>query len=113
MNKNLKPEDLAIALLNRSRCMVQVAAVLVDTQGVFSWGWNHEGPDGFGMHAEDHCMRRANPRRIREATLYVVAQRARNKKMVPAKPCEDCSRIVQRCKRIIYRNSDGMWVKEN
>ncbi len=112
MNKHLDPKDLVVGLLDRSECAVQVAAVLVDSKGAFSWGWNHAGPDGFGQHAEVHCLRRANMSRIDKATIYVAAQRNRNGKVVLAKPCPDCAKVVKKCKRVIYRDALGDWIEQ-
>src|SRR5678815_1171923 len=97
MNKPNDPKDLALDLLPRSKCAVQVAAVLADGTGIFSWGWNHEG-SGYGYHAEAHAIIRSNRRRCRGATLYVASQRKRNKKTVPSKPCEECERLIRAAK---------------
>jgi cytidine deaminase len=109
----IKPDDprqLAIALLSRSTCQVQVAAVITDRQGIFSWGWNSSGRDGFGEHAEAAAIRRANKKRLEGSTIYVAARRSR-KKCITAKPCVDCAGWIRgvRIKNIIYRDGYGNW----
>lgn len=109
MNLKSHPTEIAATLLSRSICAVQVAAVLVDRFGVFSWGWNSSGPEGLGEHAEAHAFRRANRRRLKGATLYVAAQRKRNKRVVTARPCEGCMSVVKRVGGVVYRDGDGNW----
>jgi deoxycytidylate deaminase len=108
MNKPRDPRQLAIDLLNRSICSVQVAAVLADNWGIHSWGYNNVG-SGFGEHAEAMCMRRANKRRVERSTLYVAATRRRNRKPVTARPCLECQSIVRRCFNVVWRDRDGVW----
>lgn len=103
------PEEVAESLLNRSSCSVQVAAILVDKWGIFAWGWNSMGPDGRGQHAEDHCLKRANKSRLANAIMYVCARRTRNKKIVTAKPCEQCQPKLKNIGTVCYRDKDGMW----
>lgn len=108
--KGADPKEVAIALLSRSVCRVRVAAVLVDPYGIFSWGWNHSGL-GYGMHAEAHCMSRANWKRLRGATLYVAAARPRTwgLKTVTAKPCEACQDIIREVGKVVWRDGSGEW----
>ena len=109
--KKVSPIDLAVDLISRSTCQVKVAAVLVDNHGIFSWGWNHSGA-GYGMHAEEHCLRRSNRKRWAEATMYVAAARAKKAglRLVTARPCEDCQRLLNGLRgRVIYRDKDGLW----
>lgn len=108
MKTNLNPQQLAIDLLDRSECNVQVAAVLADKWGIFSWGWNHVGK-GFGCHAEAHCFQRANKKRMQKATLFVAARRKKHKKMVIAKPCRECERLTINVSRVVWRDKDGQW----
>lgn len=71
------------------------------------------GSDGLGQHAEDHCCERANRERLRgkSAILYVAARRRRNGKVVTAKPCIDCWRIlVSHTLLTDYRDGDGQWL---
>ena len=109
--KSQDPTDVVVALLNRSICSVQVAALLVDRHGIFAWGHNHMGYGGLGECAERHCMSRANPRRLSEATLYVAAKRRRNGRVVTARPCEKCAQIARKVGRTVYRDSFGEWKK--
>lgn len=109
MNMKAHPFDIATTLLNRSVCAVQVAAVAMDGWGVFATGWNNAGADGFGEHAEHHCLRRANRKRLAEATLYVAARRQRNGRVVTARPCLECLKLVKCCKKVVYRDGDGEW----
>lgn len=110
----IKPDDprkLAIALLARSICSVQVAAVIADKHGIFSWGWNSVG-SGFGEHAEAAALRRANRDRLVGATIYVASRRQRNSKAILSKPCDSCdARIVKaELANIIYRSAEGVWL---
>lgn len=108
--KSQDPTDIVLGLLDRSICSVQVAAALVDKWGVFAWGWNSPG-NGFGEHAEAATLRRANPKRLSEATLYVAARRARNGRAVTARPCLTCQNLIRRVGRTIYRDSGGNWIR--
>lgn len=111
MNTNRDPRELAVDLLPRSTCSVQVAAVIADDHGIFSWGTNHVGFDGFGQHAEMEAMRRANRNRLAFSTVYVVSQRRRNKKMVYSKPCEGCMKKLNKWGITAeFRDSDGTWL---
>lgn len=103
------PRELAIAMMSRSVCNVQVGAVLADSWGIFSWGHNSSGFSGYGEHAEAHCLRRSNRRRVKGSTLYVAARRQRNSRPVTAKPCERCLQLITRCKHVTYRDGDGVW----
>lgn len=110
MRKPKDPRELAIAMISRSRCAVQVGAVLADRMGIFAWGANHIGFDGMGCHAEEECFRRANRKRVAGATLYVAAVRRRNGKVITARPCERCQQIVRKCGMVVWRDADGRWV---
>ena len=115
MITNLDPRELADALCTRSQCSVQVAAVLADRRGVFAWGWNSQGLDGFGEHAEAHAIRRGNPRRYGRAVLTVAAVRAKNGKRICSSPCVKCrQRIVKAgISTVEYRLPNGHWVRED
>lgn len=110
MIKPSDPKQLAIDLMARSTCSVQVAAVICSPDGhIHSWGWNHVGR-GFGCHAEDHAISRANMNHIWYGEIYVASQRKRNKKAVNSKPCEECRKIIsKRQLDIFYRGADGAW----
>ena len=107
--KKTSPADLAIDLLSRSICSVRVAAVLADKHGVFGWGWNGVGSDGLGEHAEAHCLRRSNNKRLAKATMWVAAVRHRTGKPVTAKPCEQCQKAIRKVGKVMYRDGDGIW----
>ncbi len=109
MNTRVDPRELVLGLLSRSVCSVQVAAVLVDRGGVLAWGWNSSGRDGFGEHAECHCLNRSNPHRLEGAVMYVAARRRKNKRTLTAKPCESCQRAIWGVGRVIYRDGNGVW----
>jgi cytidine deaminase len=103
-------KQLAIDILGRSNCSVQVGASIGDNFGLFSWGWNSEGFDGYGLHAEAHAILRANRKRLRNATIYIASMRRRNGKFVPSKPCEDCQKLIDKHNlRVIWRDNDGEW----
>lgn len=108
--KSQDPRDLVLGLLTRSICAIQVAAILVDNHGAYAWGWNSVG-GGYGLHAEAHCLSRANKRRLSESIMYVAARRARNKKVLTARPCALCEPKVRRVGKVIYRNAAGEWVE--
>ena len=111
MNKSMGPQQLALDLLRRSTCHVKVAAVIVDNRGrIFSWGWNSMGGDGFGEHAEAAAIRRGNKDRMFGGMIYIAAERGRNGRIVTAKPCEFCSRIIEGWGLFVcYRGKDGIW----
>ena len=111
MNTNLNPQELVEALLKRSTCSVQVACVIADRHGVFAWGHNHAGADGYGQCAEAHAISRANPARLPLATLYVAARRKKSKRKVIAKPCVKCAQIVSKCHAVVWRNKEGNWCR--
>jgi len=108
----IKPDDprqLAIDLLARSPCSVQVAAVITDRHGIFSWGWNSIG-DGFGEHAEIAAIRRANKKRLDGAVIWVASRRRKSGNTVISKPCEHCQALINAwglCE--VWRDKDGEW----
>lgn len=111
MVKPSDPRQLTLDLLPRSICSVQVAAVIADKRGIFSWGWNSVG-SGFGEHAEVAAIRRANKRRLRGATIYVATQRMRSfgPKMVNSMPCFGCEALImKRGLNVVYRDARGIW----
>jgi hypothetical protein len=95
-----------------------MAAVLSDTHGVFAWGWNHPGPDGFGTHAEEHALSRANRRRLAGSTITIAglrsgAQRSRSRRFVYSKPCaERCwpLLVLARVKTVEFVTPTGAWM---
>lgn len=96
-------------LLDRSTCNVQVAAVIADKHGIFAWGQNCSGPDGYGMHAEHHAWLRANKKRLSRATMYVASRRKKSGSTVIAKPCLQCQQIISKVGKVIYRDKDETW----
>src|SRR5687768_14972679 len=96
MQKPASASELAIDILERSKCSVKVGAAIEDNNGILAWGWNSEGFDGMGLHAECHAIRRANKRRLAGSTIYVASQRNRNGKAITSKPCPDCQRLIDK-----------------
>lgn len=88
MDTKINPQQLALDLLKRSTCRVQVAAVVSDKHGIFSWGWNHRAADGSGVHAERHAILRANKARLYGARLTIAGKRKKSGGAVCARPCE-------------------------
>jgi len=112
MDKNKDPRELVVQLLKRSGCAVQVASIIEDKWGIFSWGWNHSGRDGLGQHAEAHAFDRANYDRLEGATIYVAARRNRNGRVVTARPCLNCDGLITlyNLGKVIYRDGEGRWI---
>ena len=102
--KGTTPADLAYDLLGRSVCRVQVAAVLSDSHGLFAWGWNDMGPHGLGLCAERHCLSRANKKRLRDATMWVIGRRKRSARLLNARPCELCQKALKVVSKVMYWN---------
>lgn len=110
MRKPKDPKELAVAILLRSTCIVQVGAVLADRWGIHSWGHNHAGPTGMGQCAEQHCLLRANRRRLQGSILFVAARRLRTGRIVQARPCKACWRaIAGRVAGVHWRDGSGVW----
>ena len=107
--KGRTPQELCELLLKRSECSVQVAAVLSDKKGIFAWGWNHSGPDGFGEHAEVNALKRSNYKRVSGAVLWVASRRKKSKSTINSKPCAACWPFVRQCRYVVYRNKAGEW----
>ena len=100
------PWSLAWKLIGRSRCRVKMAAVVTDNQGrVISWGWNHAGPDGNGLCAERHALRRANPKRLAGAIIYIRGWNGCNESA--SRPCQSCHAALQKVamKTVQFRNT--------
>lgn len=112
MIKPSDPRELAIDLLPRSICTVQVAAVIADKRGIFAWGWNSAG-NGFGEHAEAAAIRRGSRDRMVGATIYVASRRQRTGRAVMSLPCDKClSRILKaEFSSVWYRDHAGVWRK--
>ena len=108
--KGKDPKEITLKLLKRSECSVQVAAVLSDARGVYAWGINHAGSDGFGEHAEVHCLKRSNHKRVGKSVMWVAARRRKNRNPVSAKPCAACWPLVKGCRYVVYRDKNGAWI---
>lgn len=112
MKKPSSASSLAVDILARSGCCVQVGAAIEDGVGILSWGWNSMGFDGYGIHAEAHAILRANKRRLRGATIFVASKRKRNGKVVPSKPCPDCQKLIDKWGlHVVWRDSNGVWLE--
>ena len=119
MNTRQGARELAKDIAERSPCCVQVGAVLSDNKGrIISWGWNHYDVNGSDrsttIHAEEHAISRANPKRLRtgKVTLSLAGQWNKNNNLVYARPCTDrCMPAAQKhgVDTIEYRNKDGSW----
>lgn len=109
MDTNKDPKQLALALMKRSVCNIQVGAVLVDAYGAYAWSWNNSGFDGYGEHAEAGCIRRANRARLAGSVMYVAACRKRHGKPVMARPCGECYKLIRTVQAVVYRDGKGDW----
>lgn len=111
----IKPSNgaqLAIDILERSRCAVRVGAAIADGNGIFSWGWNSVG-SGYGLHAEAHAIARANKKRLKGALLYVASKRDRSGKAVTSKPCAECQKLIDKWQlRVMWRENNEDWFYE-
>lgn len=91
-----------------------MAAVLSDRHGIFSWGWNGKGA-GLGRHAEEHVLLRANPRRVRGATLTLAGRRTRSGNWVYAYPCSgarhNCLALIRKRGVLLleWLDKEGFW----
>jgi len=108
--KDRHPSQVALAMMSRSICAVQVGACLVDSWGIYAWGWNSSG-SGFGMHAEEHCLKRSNRDRWADSILYVAAQRRKSGNVVTARPCVECQKLIRKIGAVIYRDGNGEWTE--
>jgi deoxycytidylate deaminase len=111
MKKPANTRQLAVDILERSECSVQVGAAIADKWGIISWGWNSLGYDGFGLHAEAHAISRANKSRLYGATIYVASKRKRNQKVVISKPCPACQKLINKWElKVVWRDNANEWV---
>ena len=122
MNTHRDPKELAEDLLPRSPCEIQVAAVLSDSYGIFSWGWNHSR-GRIGVHAEYHAILRSNRERLEGAKLTILGRYQRNDNPVLSFPCvgakkhsrsgsRPCFELVLKHKigAIEFRTKSGKWI---
>lgn len=116
MNAKRDPREIAVELLKRSICKIQVAAVLTDKNGCnFGWGWNYPTPDGFSMHAEFHAIFSANPKRLKGSSITVAGKRRRSGNWVYSRPCEKkCLPLIKSVgiSEIEFITPFGEWKKE-
>ena len=115
MNTKCSPRELAIELcLRRSSCQVQVAAVISDKKGIFSWGWNNNG-NGKGLCAEKHAILRSNRSRLKGSVLTVAGRRKKSGNWVEAKPCvkRHCWSLVIKYgfKKVEFTMKTGEWIE--
>lgn len=110
MDRNRTIPQILEKLMDRSRCRVQMAALLLNKEGrIISKGWNHEGPDGFGECAEVHCLKRADPDRVITSVMWIAGRRRKSGNPVLAKPCAACHPLVRQCLVVYYRTKAGAW----
>lgn len=110
MKISIPAHDLAKDIALRSTCRDKVGAVIFDSHGIFSWGWNHAGFNGNGMHAEHHAIWRGNRKRMKGATI-VVARFKPTGVLGISKPCDLCIPKIMKAGivKIVYLNRDGDW----
>lgn len=113
MNTRVDRRQLAIDLCSRSSCHTRMAAVISDSYGIFSWGWNSMGPTGLGTHAEEHAVSRANQRRLRGSVVTVAGYRiGAQPRFVFACPCKErCWPLLKRVgiKTVEFMHPDQCW----
>ena len=111
MIKPSDPRNLAIDLLPRSTCSVQVASVITDAgDNIISWGWNSSGPTGYGLCAERYAIVRANRNRLWCGTIYIAGKWRNKETIVKAKPCLKCQQVINKYELdVIYRDRNGEW----
>lgn len=111
MIKPDNPRKLAVDLLPRSICMVQVGSCVTDPDGnIIAWGWNGMGPTGYGLCAERHAISRANKKRLKYGTIYVAGQYRDTGRMVFSRPCDECMRTISKYKlEVWFRDDAGRW----
>jgi pyrimidine deaminase RibD-like protein len=90
-----------------------MAAIFSDDMGIFAWGWNHSG-SGYGTHAEEHAISRANRKRLKGCVASVAGLRHRptGTVYVFSSPCrERCWPLLERVgvKTIEFLNLNGTW----
>jgi deoxycytidylate deaminase len=110
MNKSKDLIELTEIIARRSICAVRVGALIYDSHGIISWGWNHMGTTGYGTHAEEHALSRANSSRLKGAKIIVVA--IRRGKFICSLPCPNCSARLEAAgiKKIECRGLDKEWI---
>ncbi|MBI5420699.1 MAG: hypothetical protein HZA35_00055 [Parcubacteria group bacterium] len=92
-----------------------MAAVLSDNYGNFAWGWNYMFLDrihtGNGIHAEQHAIMRASPRRLRGHGITLTVAGKRKENFLLSKPCSVCLALAIKhgIETIEYLTRDGSW----
>lgn len=94
------PRAIAVKLLDRSSCIVQMAAVVsIGDDIILSCGWNHVGSSQEGIHAEKHAILRLNRKGVAgiklrsyrktppPIKLTVVGRRRKSGSWVLSRPC--------------------------
>ncbi|MEK7567011.1 MAG: hypothetical protein AAB527_02675 [Patescibacteria group bacterium] len=112
MRKDRSRRELACYFAGRSPCNVQVGAVLTDKQGrLIHGGWNNPG-NGFGMCAEEHAIKRANPKRLYGSTLTITSFRKKNGNPVFCQPCENCFTFAKKrgVEIVEHNDKNGNWI---
>lgn len=111
VNKNLPYRELCELIAKRSICQIQVGALIYDSHGLVSWGWNHSGHHGFGCHAEHAAITRANRKRLRNSSITVVS--IRRGKFICSFPCPTCFRRIQiaQIKFVECNNHNREWMR--
>lgn len=110
MNKKIPYDELARIISRRSICNVQVGAVIYDSYGVFAWGWNSSGPDGYGLCAERMAIRRASRTRLPGSTILVLS--IRRAKQICSLPCPVCGAVIKSAgiAKVVCANTNGEWL---
>lgn len=108
MNKKLEPTELAEQVARRSNCKIKVGSIIMDRNGIFSWGWNHAGTDGLGEHAEVHALKRANRKRL--AGSVVINFAIRKGREICSFPCPSCMAKLKKVGvvKVYCRNPEGV-----
>ena len=111
MNTKRDAREIAVSLLARSACIVQVAAVIEDSWGPHAWGWNSTGPDGLGEHAEAMALKRANRARLDGATITVASQWKSKGKPAVSLPCPSCWALLAAAgvRTVRFRDRQARW----
>ena len=112
MNTHRDPRELVLALTKRADFKFQVACVIADKQGVFSWGWAHSLVNKYtSMHAEIHALSRANRERVKGAIMYVAATPRGQDRFVLAFPCDNCRLYLNnyQIRQVIFTTPSQTW----
>ena len=112
MKKPSNPIEIALAMVSRSTCNVRVGAVIWDSAGIISWGWNSAGPSGMGQCAEIHALLRANRSRLANSSIAIAGKRKAST-VVTSFPCEKCFARLQKYKlsTVYIEQKDSQWIK--